>query len=85
MKTKDKISKYLISHDSIIKAITTFKMSDVITLEKGNYFYWIRRYINGNYAELLGYYKNLNEALICFNDNINYLNKDKIRFKYNAV
>lgn len=85
MKNKEKIGNYLINHDSIVKAITTFKMSDVITLEQGNFFYWIRRYIKGNYAELLGYFTSLDEALICFNSNVSYLNKDKTRFKYNVV
>lgn len=51
-KTLLKISNKLLNHDSIINAITTKGMKYVLTLECGNFFYWVRFYENGENKSL---------------------------------
>ena len=50
-KILQKISDKLNSHDSIIMACSTFGCKNILTLEKGNFMYWIRLYKDGRLYE----------------------------------
>lgn len=84
---KLKISKKLNSHDSILKAITTFNCKNVLTVEEGTFFYWVRMYENGDckHPANYQYFNNLDNAVEYYNKKVENLNKQGYKFNYNRV
>lgn len=85
MNNKIKISKKLDNHDSIKKAITSYNCKDVLTVEEGNFLYWIRQYKNGRELHTYCYFKNLNDAINKFYEIKAELIKCGINLKFNEV
>ena len=85
VKNKQKIYKKLDSHDVICKAITDFNCKNVLTLEQGNFFYWVRQYQNGRELQNYGYFEILSEAINKFD----FIKKELIKYgmnlKFNEV
>ena len=77
-KILQKISDKLNSHDSIIVACSTFGCKTILTLEKGNFVYWVRVYKDGVlYKQTYwDYYSDAREEFYCYK-------RDYPRFKYN--
>lgn len=77
-KRLQKISDKLSSHDSIIMACSSFGCKSILTLEKGNYMYWVRVYKDGIIREqkFWEHYSDAREIFYCYK-------RDNSEFKYN--
>lgn len=82
---KFKIDKYLTTHGSILKAITSYNLKDVLTIEQDNFFYWVRQYSFGRELQNYGYFENLQDALNKFNEIKSELIKYGVNLKFNEV
>lgn len=82
-KTYQKINKKLENHDSILRAITSYNCYNVLTLEKGYFFYWVKLYKAGYKEKSYFFDSQHDKAILAFDSILKTLNAKGLNLKFN--